>query len=50
MVLPDVEIFQPAALLALGSIGDDFEAIVAIDQRDILEKIALGAVRPAKCN
>ena len=49
LLLSHIEIFEPASGLALRSVGDDFEAIVAIDHRNILEDVARGAVRSAKC-
>src|SRR5215204_3354369 len=45
----DIDMFQPASSLALWSVGNDFESIIAVDQRNIFKGIALGPGRTAKC-
>src|SRR5436190_23947932 len=47
LALADVDRLQPAALLSLRAVEDDFKPVVAIKQGDIVERIALRAVRMA---
>ena len=49
LVFADIDRLDPAALLALRAVEDDFKPVVAIDQRDIIELVALRSVRTAKC-